>query len=128
MNGRDERGFLVGDFDYGDRWPITVLSHIAPIIYPCSKCGGLTWHVFGEQPAGVGVQLLFMRKPLTSTHQGYHLICNNCTMIARQLSKQAIRKLENRIVPAELSDSIDAFLAIAPDAPKAYTREFAQFY
>ena len=95
----------MGKLDYGDGEPITVLSHIAPILFPCVNCASLSLHVVGEQPYGpsVGFGIPFM-KPLlkVSLKKGYHLICNTCTTIAGQVAKDAVAKLEQRTIPTEI--------------------------
>ncbi|MBN2577631.1 MAG: hypothetical protein JXB10_01390 [Pirellulales bacterium] len=126
---RDKNRILYGDLVYERRnWPITVLSSIPPILYPCTNCGSITLHVVGEQPTGIGIQIPFTKKPLASTGRGYHLICNECTTISTQLKKETITMLESRIIPVELCDPIDAYFRADPNCPIPYTKEFPNYF
>ena len=132
--GRDERGLLTGDFDPGGgSWPVTILSHIPPVAYVCTRCRlPTTMHVVGKQPTGAGVKLLFFKKPLLTLGKGgYLLICNTCMAVSRQLSKEEVAKLEVRVVPAQICDELDNFFnaarSVDSSIPHPYTTGFAEF-
>jgi hypothetical protein len=125
---RDEMGILVGDLDYGCAYPVTIIPHIAPFLYPCLKCGALAFHFVGEQHAGLGIRIPFARKPLVSTGKAFYFVCNTCMTLVGQLSNDAVAKLQNRILPEEIGNACDAFYSIAPDAPPPYAKGFAEHF
>ena len=92
MAGRDVHEVLTGDLDYGGGFPVTILSGIPPVLYVCSDCSAVSFHVVGEQHAGLGIKIPFARKPIASTGKQYFLICNNCTLIAKKLPKEAVHE------------------------------------
>jgi hypothetical protein len=121
---RDEMGILKGDLDYGARCPVTVLSLIAPVLYPCVKCRSMTFHLVGEQHAGIWIKVPFARKPIASSGKGYQLICNTCTTIATQLPRSAVAKLEAKVIPHEICDAYRR-LEICPEPyTDGYVRPF----
>ncbi len=128
MASRDAHGLLKGDLHYNVGFPVTILSHITPLLHGCTECEAITLHVVGEQPTGPGIKVPFMRKPLATLSKSYTLICNNCTQIAGAVPKDVVAKLENRIMPTELCEPLDAFFGTIPDAPPTYTKEFPRFY
>lgn len=127
---RNELGFIVGDLDYGGTsYPVTMIETCVPLLYVCSKCNAITYHIVGEQPTGVGFKLPFTRKPLATTGgKGYHLICNECTMIARQLDNEEMEKVQGRIIPNSILKTLDSFFRMVENIPKAYTSEFPKFW
>lgn len=127
---RDQHDLLTGDLDYGGGgWPITILSHIPAFLYVCTNCQAVSFHVVGEQPHGPGIKLPFAKKPLvTVLGKAYHIICNNCTVIAKQLSKEDVAKLEARVLPSDICSTLDSFYGINPHFPLPYTPEFPRAF
>lgn len=124
---RNEQGLLRGDLQYDVGFPATVKPEITPVVYPCSSCGMLTFHVVVEQPTGLGIKLPFARKPLATTGRDYGLVCNSCTTTTGITGRRFLEMLERRIVPREICNAIDRFLEAIPNAPKAYTGGFTAF-
>ena len=123
LGNRDQNGVLVGSFDQGRRaFPIDILRHIVPFLYPCQECQALKFHVMGEQHAGIGFKIPFMRKPLASTGKVHQAICNTCTNINTVIPDDAFRKLEQGIIPTQIS----AMYAVVCDPPEPYTDGFAE--
>jgi len=79
------------------------------------------FHVVGEQHAGIGVKVPFMRKPLASTGKGHQAICNTCTNINTLIPDDVFRKLEQGIIAPQIS----AMYAAVSDPPEPYTDGFA---
>jgi hypothetical protein len=118
---------LKGDLHYGRGYPVTIVWHI-PVLYGCRACDGFTMHVVGVQPTGIGIKIPFVRKPLAMTGKTYYLICNACTNIAGELSKEAVAKLQKLVIPAEITDVLDFYWSqVFPDAPRPYTEGFPEF-
>lgn len=120
---RDKNGVLIGSFDQGwGKSPIDVLTHIVPFLYPCSKCKAMMFHVIGEQHAGIGIKVPFIRKPVASTGKGYHAICNTCTTINTQPPKGVVRKLEKGIIAREICSTY----GLVCESPEPYTEGFTE--
>jgi hypothetical protein len=124
---RDQHGLLRGDIEYNTGFPATVLPHISPILFPCSRCGTVTFHIAVEQPTGLAFKLPFAKKPLAATGKDYGIVCNDCTCTTGIRGRSVIDKLERRIVPTQICEAIDRFFETVADAPKAYTPGFAKF-
>ena len=121
LGNRDENGVLVGSFEQGrGSFPIDIVRRIIPFLYPCQECQALTLHVVGEQHAGIGIKIPFMRKPLASTGKAYQAICSTCTNINTILPSDVFHKLEQRII----SPQICAMYAAVCDPPQPYTEGF----
>ena len=102
LDNRDENGILVGSFEQDSgEFPIDVVRKFVPFLYPCERCQELQFHVVGEQHAGIGLKIPFMRKPLVSTHKQCLAICNKCTNISTELPRDVISKLESGLIPAQ---------------------------
>ena len=125
---RDKMELLSGQLDYGEGYPVVFLSHLPPILFCCLECKATNFHVVGQQATGLTIKIPFMSQPLASTGMGYHLVCNTCSKIARQLSKASIEKLERRILPAEICHTLDAVFAAMEDAPLPYSVPFPRFF
>jgi hypothetical protein len=124
---RDQNGILRGDLQYDVGFPATVLSHITPVLYPCTSCGIVTLHVVVEQPTGLAIKIPFVCKPLASTGKDFGLVCNDCTVTAGINGKALLSTLEQRIVPTEICRTLDRFFENVPNAPLAYGDGFAGF-
>lgn len=124
---RNENGLLRGDLIYETGFPATVRADIAPVVFPCTECCGLTLHVLVEQPTGLGIKIPFARKPIATTNRDYGLVCNNCTQTTGISGKKVVESLERRLVPSEICDVIDRFLVDLPGYVPAYSIGFIPF-
>jgi len=75
------------------------------------------FHVVGEQHAGIGIKIPFMRTPLVSTGKSYGAICNVCTTINTSLPKDVVEKLERRVIAPQIC----AMYATVCSPPEPYT-------
>jgi hypothetical protein len=147
IGNRDENGVLIGSFKQArGSYPIDIVRHIVPFLFPCQQCRSLVFHVVGEQHAGIGIKLPFASKPLVSVGKGFHAICNTCTMINTQIPRQVVEKLERGVIPLEISNMyatvcnppepytdgfLDVFLALFSDSGErtlAFARKCLEFY
>ncbi len=124
---RNEQGLLRGDLEYDVGFPATVNAEITPVLYPCSNCGSISFHVVVVQPTGLGFKLPFFKKPLVTTSKDFGLVCNDCTCTSGITGRGFVALLERRVVPRMICDAIDRFYESVPNAPKAYTAGFTSF-
>jgi hypothetical protein len=122
---RDDRGLISGTLDYGSS-KVTVVEHVVPILFPCTDCRLLTWHVLGSEHAGLGFHIPFVGT-VASTHKRYGLLCNICTTISGVSGCDLLKHFESKVLPQSVCAPIDRFLAINPHAPPAYSKGFAAF-
>ena len=121
LGNRDSNGALIGSFEPGGgAFPIDIVTRIVPFLYPCSECMGVMFHVVGEQHAGIGIKIPFMRRPLVSTGKGYQAICNTCANINTVLPTNVVEKLEGRVIPAQIC----AMYPTVCSPPEPYTQGF----
>lgn len=123
LGNRDPNGVLIGSFEPGGgAFPIDIVTRIVPFLYPCAECRATLFHVVGEQHAGIGIKIPFMRRPLVSMGKGYEAICNTCTNINTILPKDVVEKLENRVISAQIC----AMYATVCNPPEPYTDGFLE--
>jgi len=121
LGNRDPNGVLIGALEPGEgAYPIDIVTRIVPFLYPCAECKAIMFHVVGEQHAGIGIKILFMRRPLASMGKGYHAICNTCTTINTHLPKDVVEKLERHVIPAQIC----AMYVTVCNPPEPYTEGF----
>lgn len=124
---RNADGLLRGTLDYGQGNRLSIVEHVLPVVLPCMNCKSLTYHVLGSEHAGLGFSIPFVGT-LASTHKRYGFVCNDCTVISGvNGGSRMLQSLEARVLPAEVCDRIDRFLAAIPGAPLAYSPGFAKF-
>jgi len=123
-----------GKGDYGRGFPVRILplSDMMAILYVCPDCDSFNFFLVGVQPTGLVFGIPIIRKPLASTGKTYYLICNHCARLAQvpgALSKEAVAKLMQRIIPAEITDTLDRYWSLCwvpLGVPYPYTKEFPE--
>lgn len=124
---RDSDGLIRGSLEYGGGGVTKIVDGILPVLYPCTACRAITYHVLGSEPAGLCFQVPLVGIPLGSTHTRYGLLCNDCTTTSGISALNLRSILESRVAPAQVCDGLDRLLSMNSRAPLAYSSGFAKY-